>query len=124
MLPNASEISCHALQHNQPHNGHISFADSRPQQEFAGTVLPDPLPDKFYKARLNDFTRDICGDLADRWIGLFEPQLNYYGETPVWWPEGITLMSPRRMLKDGKTSFTLSTFKANGAKTESCFSNT
>jgi hypothetical protein len=86
-------------------------------------VAARPVQDEFYRARLNDFTSDILGELADRWIRLFEPQPNYRGNKMVWWPETITLMSPRLMVKRGKTYDTLPTFKADAAKIESCFSN-
>ncbi|CEO59635.1 hypothetical protein PMG11_04303 [Penicillium brasilianum] len=55
-----------------------------------------------YEDWLSDFTWDICGDLAYNWIGLFEPDMNYSGPTPVWWPVGVTLTHPRRMLKQDK----------------------
>lgn len=101
-------MNSHTLQHNQPsHNGHISFANNMPQQEIAGTVLAYTAPDEFYTARLNDFTNDILGDLADGWIRLFEPQPDYQGENPIWWPENITLMKPHRMLKHGKRAAAL-----------------
>ncbi|KAJ5472094.1 hypothetical protein N7539_008663 [Penicillium diatomitis] len=68
-------MSCPSFQHNQP-----SRAES-------------------YEDWLSDFTYDICGDLAYSWIGLFEPELNYSGPRPAWWPGGVKLMNPRRLLK-------------------------
>ncbi|KAL7648990.1 hypothetical protein ACMYSQ_012607 [Aspergillus niger] len=62
-------------------------------------VAARPVQDDFYRARLNDFTSEILGELADTWIRLFEPQPNYRGKKFVWWPETITFMSPRQMVK-------------------------
>jgi hypothetical protein len=72
--------------------------------------------DEFYRSRLNDFTSDILGCLADRWIRLFEPQPDYHGINPVWWPETITWMSPRRMVKHGKRSAALLLSKLTGRR--------
>jgi hypothetical protein len=104
MLLNAPVMSCHTSQYNQTSaDGHISFTDSMPQQEVMRTVAAHPVQDELYRARLNDFTSDILGELADRWIRLFEPQPDYRGNNLVWWPETITMMSPRLMVKHGKT---------------------
>jgi hypothetical protein len=108
--PQYIKMNSHVFQDNQlSHHGYVSFEDSRtrPREGTARTVLTDSVSDEFLKARLNNFTSDILGDLADRWIGLFEPQLDYFGSNPVWWPDNITLMSPRRMVKRGKTPVTL-----------------
>jgi hypothetical protein len=120
----ASTMRYHTSQPNRPsHDGYNSFAESMLQQEVTGTVLASPVPDELYRVRLNNFTSDILGAIADGWIGLLAPQPDYQGTNPVWWPASITFMSPRRMLKHGKTTAILSTSEANMAKTESCFSN-
>lgn len=124
MFLSESKMSGHTSRPNRPsHDGHVSFAESMPQQEVTGTVLANPAPDELYRVRLNNFTSDILGAIADRLIGFLEPQLDYQGVIPVWWPANITFMGPRRMLKHGKTPVILSAFEANIAKIESCFSN-
>jgi hypothetical protein len=124
MVLNTSEMSCFTTQDNQTSaDGHISFTDSIPHAEITRIVAARPVPDEFYRARLNDFTSDILGELADRWIKLFEPQPDYRGNNLVWWPETITMMSPRLMVKHGKIYVTLPTFKADLEKIESCFFN-
>jgi hypothetical protein len=57
-----------------------------PQQEFSGKVLANPATGESYRGQLENFISDILGDMADRWIGLFEPQLSYQGSIPEWWP--------------------------------------
>lgn len=124
MLLKKSEMSFHISQHKQtPADGHTPLTDNIPQQQIMRMVAARPVQDDFYRARLNDFTSEILGELADTWIKLFEPQPNYRGKKFVWWPETITFMSPRQMVKHGKTHATLPTFKADLEKIKSCFFN-
>jgi hypothetical protein len=93
-----------------------------PRRELTGAVLASPEPE-LYRVQLNNFTSDILGTLADRLIELLEPQLDYQGMNPLWWPADITFTRPGRMLKHGRVSAILSTFKVNIAKIKSRFSN-
>ncbi|KAJ5267421.1 hypothetical protein N7478_010229 [Penicillium angulare] len=51
------------------------------------------------------FPVDICGELADLWIKLLEPKVDYSGQKSPWFPEDLTLMKPQRMLKQEVTSY-------------------
>lgn len=93
-----SEMSCPSFQHNQP---------SR-----AGS----------YEDWLSDFTYEICGDLAYSWIGLFEPEVKFSGVKPGWWPEGVTWMNPRSMLKNGMLIVSDWILNADETKTRLYFS--
>lgn len=90
-------------------------------------TVPQPIPNdgslaKSYNDWLSNFTSDICGNLACSWIRLFEPELNYSGVRPVWWPQGIPWMNPRHMLKKGMIIIADWILKANEMKTKLHFS--
>ncbi len=106
----------------QPAHSGVSPAERVPRQEVIDIGLANLVPGELYRVQLKNFTSGILGEMADKWIWLFKPHLNYRGAVPVWWPASITFMSPRRMLKSGTTSAILPIFKANMAKIESHFS--
>lgn len=91
----------HTPQHNQPSHDGLVSGDNRAQQQIAGTELAHTPPDKFYSAELNNFHRDILGALAERWIRLLEPQLDYCGTRSlsslirIWPTRSPAIMPPR-----------------------------
>ncbi|GKZ32028.1 hypothetical protein AbraIFM66950_001117 [Aspergillus brasiliensis] len=88
-------MSCHTIQHNEPsYYDYVPFGDYMPQREDTGTVFTHPVQNGFNKARQNEFTSDILGELADSWMKLIESQLDYHGVNPVWWPETINIYEP------------------------------
>jgi hypothetical protein len=92
-----------------PDNWNDTWLKDRQPSSTATQRPPSSFHDEFnnpqhdYEKRLSLLPYDICGDVLEGWIGIIEPEINYSGtEIPTWWPEAITFMRPRVMLKRGK----------------------
>ena len=99
-------MSCKVFSHMEPHHD----GSSQSQRNFDRMTVTQTIQSngslaKSYKDWLSNFTSDICGNLACSWIGLFEPELNYSGVRPVWWPQGIPWMNRRHKLKKGYDNY-------------------
>ena len=116
-------MNCQVL----PHNKALNDGCSQSQQNFDVMAVPQPVPNsdspaRSYEVWLNNFSSDICGNLAYYWIKLFDQGLDYSDVRPVWWLQDIPWKYPRVMLKKCMLIVAGWIFKANEAKTKLHFS--